>query len=308
MKTIIGLLIATLAFLQLAGAQPGPGQPPAVPPNRQPKVAARVVRDLLSLEQKAIVQSTPRGVFVLRNGVLAQLDPQTLQPKTMLDLFPPVAPAAPRAPFATAPEIPNVERMYPASLLLLEDDLLILIGDRLFRVDAAAGKLRYDADLSGPFGQAANRWRELVAPPALELKGDILYIVRATQMCAVDVREGKLLRTVLLPTQMQQANIARAPQARQDRPANQPPPEPPREVTLVGVMLKQQDGAKTLWTLSTADNTLYLLEGDTLDKLLAAPNPEGIRTRITGTLRVDDNLPDFAEGRLEIKEFQILPD
>jgi len=308
MKRIIGLLIVTLACLRFAGAQPDPDQPLAIPPDRQPKVAARVVQNLLMQQQKAIVQSTPHGVFVLRNGILALLDTQTLQPKNLLELFPPPPPPpGPQAPFAAAPPAPvNVDRLYPASLLPFEDDLLILIGDHLFRVDAAAVKPRYDADLSGPFGQAANRWRELATPPALELKGDMLYIVRATQMCVVNVREGKLLATVQLPPALQ-INAPRAPQARRDQPADGQPPEPPREVTLVGTVLQQQDGAKTLWTLSTAEDAVYILEGDGLGKLLATPNAEGIRARIIGTLRVDENLPDFADGRLEIKEFQILP-
>ncbi|MHB0938672.1 MAG: hypothetical protein ACYC6A_19935 [Armatimonadota bacterium] len=303
MKRAICLVMLMLAFLQLAGAQPDPNQPPADLPDRQPQVAGRVIRNLLALQQKASVQSTPHGICVLRNGVLALLDAQTLKPKIVRDLFPPAAPPAPKAPFAAAADMPAVERMYPASLLLQGDDLLVLIGDHLFRVDTATLKLRYDADLTGPLGKAANRWRELIAPPTLELKGDTLYIVRTTQICAVNVRDGKLLKTTLLPPPLQQGDAVRAPQGLRDRPADEPPAAQAREVTLVGVIVKQ-DGHKPLWTLRTAEDARYILEGDTLDKLAA----EGARARITGILREDGDLPDFAEGRLEIKEYQILPE
>jgi len=182
--------LTLLLSLLLALAACAAAQPPREPPTNS--FSARI-------------QLTDAGYFVLLNGVLALYKGEGLKPAGVCELFGP-RPAVPLAgdlAVATAYNTDLMRRQAPALLLPSDDILLIVIGDRFFRVDPEGMKVLVTTSLSKPgvesspavmFGPAL--------PPAHLLNGDQLLLTLGDELLAVDVTDGRVSARVTLPAEM----------------------------------------------------------------------------------------------------------
>ena len=155
------------------------------------------------------------GLFVLRTGVLAKYDPQTLQEVQVFELFGP-APESPedstdragqQAYFAEMPR-----RMAPALMLTHEDSLLIIVGNGFARIDQETLKVEATADLTMPeegegpeFGRVLRRAEPV---PTYLLVGDTIYLTRSQEILALGVTEGEILGRTPLPEEMHPAPMS----------------------------------------------------------------------------------------------------
>ena len=155
------------------------------------------------------------GLFVLRTGVLAQYDPQTLQEVRVFELFGP------------APELPEdsadragmqaylgemQRRMAPALMLIHEDSLLIIVGNGFARIDQETLKVAATADFTMPEegeGTESGRGLRRVEPaPTYLLVGQTIYLIRSQEILALGVTEGEILGRTPLPEEMQSAPMS----------------------------------------------------------------------------------------------------
>jgi len=151
-----------------------------------------------------LMVTTPKGLFVLRNGVLGKFDPATLKSVMTLELFGPL-PAAPAAGDRDARQAysTEVQKRMAAPILLVKDNaLLIVIGDGLARIDQDT--LKSDAlTLNSPNAPApTGQFRQEGAPGYL-LLGNTLYLMRGTEILSIDVANMKILARGPLPKELQ---------------------------------------------------------------------------------------------------------
>lgn len=153
-----------------------------------------------------LMVTTPKGLFVLRNGVLAKFDPVTLKSGPVLELFGPMP--APPGQNATREERQAYnnevqKRMAPPIMLVKDNALLVVIGDGFARIDQDTFKS--DAlDLRNPnAAPAAGRGFRQEGAPGYLLVGDTLYLLRGTELISIDVAKVKLNARGPLPKEMQ---------------------------------------------------------------------------------------------------------
>ncbi len=300
---VMRLLTSGLVLIVLSGialAQPDPTRPPdPVKAPAQQQLAKAL--QLLLREQRTIVKAMPDGVLVLRNGVLAKLDPKTLHPIGMLELFGPVADAPvndkPTLEERMRRQLEQARRVLPAAIQLRDTEALIVIGEQFFRVDLAKMEMRVNASLV-PAAMPLNfeRVATLLLQPVLDAEDDTLYVVRGNRVAALRVTDGKVLADGPLPAQMMMKfNVA--------PPAENDVAGAAVETTIVGILATHADAAKGYWTIRDEQGNDYLLSGDMVAELTAKAKA-GVRARLHGWLSQLN--PTVGKGTLTVQTYQFL--
>ncbi|MHB9025963.1 MAG: hypothetical protein ACYC7E_17630 [Armatimonadota bacterium] len=82
----------------------------------------------------------------------------------------------------------------------------------------------------------------------------------------------------------------------------------PQVYTVVGTVVKHQDGGKVVWTLKADNGTEAMLIGQQAAALVQTANIEGRRVRVTGSYTAKNaNTPQYAAGSLEVQKYEVLP-
>lgn len=168
----------------------GPGGPPGGPGIMAP------------MPPPPMMKAGGNGVFVLLGGTLTKLDPVTLNQEGSLQLiekpadrggstqnnWPPLPP-----PHGTLLIAPGSHEM-----------VLVVIGDRFFRIDAAQFTVVANSTLPKPeppkSQNAPDQNRQPAPPPqTVELHGSILYVVSGPQIVAVNITDGSVVGETTLP-------------------------------------------------------------------------------------------------------------
>jgi hypothetical protein len=215
MRPVLLLLaIASLAGMALAQPDPNAPQPPQPPqpPNPGQQAAAtawlwgEVLRESTRLSAlPGLLLRTPEGLLVLRAGVLARVDPITLQPGATIELFGPLpAPEANAAdPQARQKQFLEVaKRLWPAAWVPQGPDLLVVIGDQYLRVEVATLVIKVNVSLAVKAELVPDRIGTMGTPPTLLVAGTTLYLTRGTELLAINVADGKVLTRGTLPATM----------------------------------------------------------------------------------------------------------
>lgn len=153
-----------------------------------------------------LMATTPKGLFVLRNGVLGKFEPATLKSTAVLELFGPL-PAAPAAGDRDARQAYSneVQKRMAAPIMLVKDNtLLVVIGDGFARIDQET--LKSDAlSLTSPNApaQADGRGFRQEGEPGYLLVGNTLYLMRGMEILSIDIANMKILARGPLPKELQ---------------------------------------------------------------------------------------------------------
>lgn len=319
-----------------------PEQPFAAAARNQPQ-PREMLMPSQSDERDAVVEVTPAGVFLLYHGVLARFDPQLAQPTVSLALFGPMPEQPQLQPNMDRDAMviwqrERMKRMMPGAMIVDGEALLIVCGDTFFRVQQRTLVVETKRDLA-PRNERdlrANR-----AAPLLKLNGDTLYLMRTNELLALQAKTGEAIGQVPLPKEMVLPGMQMQPQnpppntpfqanpdgrnrgfgqpqtdAQPFQPGGQPQPgrqqpgaqqQPAGQVqTIVGKLVQYKNINNGIWTLKDDGNVEYVLEGDTLDKLLKTDNLTQQRVRVTGMLSSRREQPDFCRGYLHIDTFEVL--
>ena len=156
------------------------------------------------------VANTDEGLFVMRAGVVAKFDVETLQVKGEYPLFG----AAPQMPAdrtdqaaMRAYRTEMQRRNAPGVLLTTKESLLILIGDGFARINQktfeieAKGSIAAVVDPAAP-APAPNMFAGMEPAPTCLLDGNILYIIRSREVISLDITDGKVLLRTPVPADM----------------------------------------------------------------------------------------------------------
>ena len=237
-------------------------------------------------------KATPDAVFVLRGGALAKLDPKTLAPLGVAQLFGPLAPTAevpddtpaanttpadaPLTPAETtnaAASLDRASRMLPCSLLNHGKDLIILVGDQLFKVDATTLAVTAKSSLEPVETAIQKRKAQLEAilaggDPNVVLSGETLWVARGRRLYSVNTTDGKVA-TVALPDTLLDAP---GPAAKEGVwPAMKPiTPKDGDTIHVEGILLPSPNGQT--WTLFDESRGEMTLTGDKVGALVEQPN------------------------------------
>jgi len=169
---------------------------------------------LLGGTSAAVMVNTDKGLFALRNGVLAKYDVATLKQTGTYPLFG----ALPDAPKVTTDvkamqdyQTDVQRRQAPAIMLVKDDMLLIVIGDAFARVNQETMKMEASADLKAPVKPADTTTAQPTQPvmrrvyepaPTALVAGTTLFLMKNTELLAIAIADGKVTRTDL-PKEMQ---------------------------------------------------------------------------------------------------------
>jgi len=149
--------------------------------------------------------STPKGLFALRAGVLAKINPATLKTEQVLEMFG----AMPAAPAQGADE--QTRRAYftelqrrnaPAIMLVKDNSLLLLIGDGFARISQDdITKLEASASLKDPNAAADggnNPFGRMAEPmPGTLLLTNTLVVMRSKMIYSINIADGKYTSAAL---------------------------------------------------------------------------------------------------------------
>ena len=150
---------------------------------------------------------TDRGLFVLRNGVLAKYDLATLKAPEVFELFGP-APAMPTdATDRTAVQAYQTEmqrRLAPGLLLTHDNSLLVIVGNGFARINQDTLAVEATADLTPPAAATAapGTGRAPEAAPAAQVQGDNLYLARTSEVLALNLKTGAIVGRAAVPEDM----------------------------------------------------------------------------------------------------------
>ena len=162
-------------------------------------------------EGGTVMVNTPKGLFVMREGVLAKYDLATLKQEKELELFgaPPAAPAADADRETRTKYFTEIaRRAAPALLIPKENSLLLVIGDHFASISQDTLKVEVTGDLTPlvkpteTAGGMGFGMRSESAPGYL-LTGNTLYLMRGTEILAVSITTGKVLVRSALPKELQ---------------------------------------------------------------------------------------------------------
>lgn len=157
-----------------------------------------------------IMVNTTKGLFALREGVLAKIDPATMQSGKIFQLFGP-APTAPADNTDRAAQQKYYaelqRRMAPAIMIAKDSSLIIVIGDGFARIDQETLKVEATGDLSSADKTAdttaGGGMRMMEPAPGYLLVGDKLCLMRSKEMLSVSITDGKILARAPLPKELQ---------------------------------------------------------------------------------------------------------
>ncbi len=213
MLRITLLLALALSAMTMAFAQAAPGTPPPQPTGPGGNRGG----GMQGMQQpSADMTITPNGVFVLKSGVLVKYDTTLKQQGTPLELFGAPLPARPTVsnpPTDTETQAmmawmqDAAPRLSAAAMLAKGDELLIVIGSTLYRVNQKTMALdTKQAKLLPAQGNMAQN-RPLAAmmtalnasKPVLQLCDNTLFIVIGSNLAAVNADTGDVLSNGMLP-------------------------------------------------------------------------------------------------------------
>jgi len=159
-----------------------------------------------------VLVNTPKGLFALRDGVLAKYDIATLKPAQELQLFGPMP--APPADFTdnTARQKYFSEfqrRTAPAIMIPKDTSLLVVVSDGFARINQDTLKVEASADLTPAGGTTTaagggmGRGFQQAAAPGFLLNGNTLYVMTGKEMLSINITDGKILARTALPQDLQ---------------------------------------------------------------------------------------------------------
>lgn len=319
------LLFSACALTLLAYAQPDPtqqpaggaaiGGPPPPPPGMQQPVGGMKPDTPAQLDPRALMTvATPSGLFLFSAGTLTRFEAKLQDPYVTLPLLG-LMPEQPR-PDANANEQQQrqalqkytqeiARRSMPGAMTASGDALLLVFGDTFYRINQRTLVIEAKTDLRAkPEGDDANRitWR---MPPVLAQHGELLYIIRGTELLAVNSTTGELLGRHAMPKELlpQVQPMLLYGEAQRRDPAGAVAAKP---VTLVGTLVRHAEQNRIVWTVKDEQNAEYVLQGEIVDKLAQLADANGRRVRITGELIQRADLPTFAKGVLRVTNYQSL--
>ena len=162
----------------------------------------------MGARSNTLLVNTDEGLFVMRSGVIAKFDVETLQVKHEYPLFgampQPPADRTDRAAM-TAYNTDIQRRNAPAVMLAVKESLLVLIGDNFARINQKTFEIEATGTLAAADAPAApgGVMAFLGEPaPTTLLEDDILYIVRQREMISLDITNGTVLARMALPADM----------------------------------------------------------------------------------------------------------
>ena len=304
-RSLLLLLLLLSAAVEVFAQHPDTSKfntNPSRTPHNQP------ARPLMFDARRASIEVTPQGVFVLYGGVLARYDANLTAPSTTVALFGPM----PEQPKLSTPPLPEErealnawqqqrrQRQMAGALLIAGADLLIVYPDHYFRVNQQSLAIEKSTDLSG--GTPSNQMS--IDPPKLKMAGNMLYLLRDGEMLAIDIANGEINGRSPLPEEM----LPSPPPLISSQGANPAGAGALPPAQLVGKITKHDDAGHTVWTITDVQGKEFVLAGDQAEKLLTTPNVEGRQVRITGLLlSTVPGLPKYAEGLLQIRDYELLP-
>jgi len=165
-----------------------------------------------------VIKVGTQGIFVLTGGTLTKYDTK-LKEQGTLKFVEPAPPATDSTDTSGQPR-----RQMPRSGVVLlapnpdptKEKVLVVYGTDFFAIDAATFKVAAKcklpdpeppagtapADTTAPGGGMGGRMMGgFFGPPTLELSGNTLYVVRGTQMLAVNIDDASILGKATLPQQ-----------------------------------------------------------------------------------------------------------
>jgi len=175
----------------------GPGQPGPMPPMQGPPI---------------MMKAGSAGVFVLTGNVLTKYD-SALAQNGSIKL---------EVPKQQSDDVQRPMGPPPTHMLLssgANEKVIVLIGDQFFSVDAASFKIAAKAKLPAvklptppdnapvpPQDGPAPGMPPMMGPPmgqampvGLELRGDVLYMLRGPQIIGININDGKIVGPAELP-------------------------------------------------------------------------------------------------------------
>jgi hypothetical protein len=303
---------------------------PAGAVNPQDQLAVRNLINTLrnAAVLPAVITAGPKYVYLLRNGMVAQYDGLAPQPVKQLQLYGPLpAPPAADAPLADRVKygLQVGKRMAVATMLLHGDDLLVVTNDTVFCVDALTLKTKTTTSLTlADQPQPPIRYQMAISnAPTVQVAGHVAYILQGNdQLIAVDLLAGTVLGRGKLPDAMTpptlNALFANELNGGGDPWANggpgvgrvQPVVEGgvnlPKTITLIGTV-RHVNLEGGFWAFDDRNGQKYALTGDKLKDLIATPNIEGARVRITGAISANPGIAMYGNGAFTVTDFQVMP-
>ncbi len=336
-KILLSILIACAVvsgtFALAQAAWPGEAAAPAagVQPNVQDMMTMRILLNTLrniSANPSSTMVAGAKYVYLLSNGVLAQYDGIATEPLHQLQLYG-VLPAQPAAdaPLADRLEYSQnvVKRLAVATVLLQDDNLVVVTNSSVFCVDPLTLKLKSTTNIT-PVDQPQKQnlrlqQSALTTAPTTQVIGHVAYVMQGTdRLIVVDLLAGKVLGRSKLPATMTPTLLNDLFANEMNQGGNmwpgggggrvQPPAvggvDVPKATTLIGTVhhMNLEGG---FWAFDDRNGQKYVLAGDKLKDLLATPNIDGARVRITGSITNTPGIAQYGNGSFSVTEFQVMP-
>ena len=221
MLTRLSICLGIVMLAAMAFAQPDPNNPGAggVRDNRNnPLRELQMFAYVINLAQNppTVVETTAQGVFIYRNGVLAQFANGKAAPQRLFELFDPM----PELPAFDAPldqkrlYLEEMQKRLVPVVMLIDDKKVVIASDtHLFAIDLTTFKPICQVALPGlniapganppPVAGArqpvigVNNFAPML--PTVTVQGNLAYLIRGAQMTTVDIQAGKVLSNDPLP-------------------------------------------------------------------------------------------------------------
>lgn len=249
--------------------------------------------------------ATPDGIFLLRYGALAKLDPHTLEPIKVTELFGAVTNIddTATAETKTIASLDRAQRQLPPVMLTQGKELLIISGDTFFRVNAETLAISRQSTLTQVDDNAlVQRMNLLISygQPQVQMTKKGLYVTRGRECLLVNPVDG-----AVQPLSMPDALTSALPFLRPRRqPFKTVMPKDGETVQLNGVAWPEtKDGATTWLFYAPQCGGTFVLTGPNVAKVSANPNAQGGNTMLPGTFHQKaDGAPGDALGTVEVAD------
>lgn len=155
-----------------------------------------------------VMVNTPKGLFTLRNGVLARYNATSLKLEQELQLFGP-APTAP-ADFTDRAAVQKYftdmqQRMAPAIMFARENSLILVVGDGFARINQETLKPEATTKLAAATAPDPNAQgnRTTEPTPGYLAVENILFLMRGKEIMSINMQDGKIVARASLPQELQ---------------------------------------------------------------------------------------------------------
>ncbi len=215
MKKLIVLTTLLLSTTVLLGQpapnapQPNAGPAPINTPDTQAMWGGQLTM-MVNHQQEALVRTTPQGIFVLRNGVLAKFNGHAIQPTGVLELDGPLQ-AAPAENASVEVwhqyAFEAAKRALPIRMVAKGNDLYIADILQLWHVDGVTMKLKATIPLIDAKAYPQELFMLTASsqpPPQLEIGEKIVVVLLGPLIVGFDPTIDKKLFEGKLPSNMQQ--------------------------------------------------------------------------------------------------------